>query len=166
MIRVKLFLLFYIIQSYSSYLEFRNVPNLDNTNFRDYSTLHFDVTSLLVCAQFCLQHDRCRSFSFRKDQSHCVTHDTKFTSTSSGTDEQGWKYYSSRYSLLCMDNWCTGHSLQGIVSSDRYSTSFIQNWAKEKYRRMFQIQKSGDKTSSGEIGLDTGTHASPKVGQD
>ena len=27
-------------------------------------------------------------------------------------------------------------------------------------------QKSGDKTSSGEIGLDIGTHASPKVGQD
>ena len=26
--------------------------------------------------------------------------------------------------------------------------------AKEKYRGMFEIQKSGDKTSSGEIGLD------------
>ena len=38
--------------------------------------------------------------------------------------------------------------------------------AKEKYRGMFEIQKSGDKTSSGEIGLDTRTHASPKVGQD
>ena len=31
---------------------------------------------------------------------------------------------------------------------------------------MFIIQKSGDKTSSGEIGLDIRTHASPKVGQD
>ena len=31
---------------------------------------------------------------------------------------------------------------------------------------MFKIQKSGDKTSSGEIGLDIRTHASPKVGQD
>ena len=30
----------------------------------------------------------------------------------------------------------------------------------------FEIQKSGDKTSSGEIGLDIRTHASPKVGQD
>ena len=30
---------------------------------------------------------------------------------------------------------------------------------------MFEIQKSGDKTSSGEIGLDIRTHASPKVGQ-
>ena len=31
---------------------------------------------------------------------------------------------------------------------------------------MFEIQKSGDKTSSGGIGLDIRTHASPKVGQD
>ena len=31
---------------------------------------------------------------------------------------------------------------------------------------MFKIRKSGDKTSSGEIGLDIRTHASPKVGQD
>ena len=34
--------------------------------------------------------------------------------------------------------------------------------AKEKYGGMFEIQKSGDKTSSGEIGLDIRTHASPK----
>ena len=38
--------------------------------------------------------------------------------------------------------------------------------AKEKYRGVFEIQKPGDKTSSGEIGLDIRTHASPKVGQD
>ena len=38
--------------------------------------------------------------------------------------------------------------------------------AKEKYRGMFEIQKSEDKTSSGEIGLDIRTHTSPKVGQD
>ena len=38
--------------------------------------------------------------------------------------------------------------------------------AKEKYRGVFEIQKSGDKTSTGEIGLDIRTHASPKVGQD
>ena len=31
---------------------------------------------------------------------------------------------------------------------------------------MFEIQRSGDKTSSGEIGLDIRTHVSPKVGQD
>ena len=31
---------------------------------------------------------------------------------------------------------------------------------------MFETQKSGDKTSSGEIGLDIRTLASPKVGQD
>ena len=38
--------------------------------------------------------------------------------------------------------------------------------AKQKYRQMFQTQKSGNKTSSGEIGLDIRTHVSPKVGQD
>ena len=42
----------------------------------------------------------------------------------------------------------------------------IYTQAKEKYRGVFEIQKSGDKTSSGEIGLDIRTHASPKVGQD
>ena len=31
---------------------------------------------------------------------------------------------------------------------------------------MFETQKSGNKTSSGEIGLNIRTHASPKVGQD
>ena len=35
--------------------------------------------------------------------------------------------------------------------------------AKQKYRGMFETQKSGNKTSSGEIGH---TLASPKVGQD
>ena len=38
--------------------------------------------------------------------------------------------------------------------------------AREKYRGMFEIRKSGDKTSSGEIGFQIRTHASPKVGQD
>ena len=38
--------------------------------------------------------------------------------------------------------------------------------AKEKYRVMFETQKSGNKTSSGDIGLNIRTHASPKVGQD
>ena len=35
--------------------------------------------------------------------------------------------------------------------------------AKEKNRGMPEIQKSGDKTSPGEIGLDIRTHSSPKV---
>ena len=38
--------------------------------------------------------------------------------------------------------------------------------AKQKYRWMFETQKSGNKTSSGEIGLNIRTHASPKVGED
>ena len=38
--------------------------------------------------------------------------------------------------------------------------------AKEKYRGVFEIQRSGDKTMSGKIGLDIRTHASPKAGQE
>ena len=37
---------------------------------------------------------------------------------------------------------------------------------KQKYRGMFETQKSGNKTSSGEIGLNIRTFASPKVVQD
>ena len=44
--------------------------------------------------------------------------------------------------------------------------TYSWNEAKEKYRGMFEIQKSGDKKSSWEIGLDIRAHASPKVGQD
>ena len=45
-------------------------------------------------------------------------------------------------------------------------TEDTRSQAKEKYRGVFEIQRTGDKTSSGEIGLDIRTHASPKVGQD
>ena len=38
--------------------------------------------------------------------------------------------------------------------------------AKQKYRGMFETQKCGNKTSSGEIGLNITTLASPNVGQD
>ena len=37
---------------------------------------------------------------------------------------------------------------------------------KQKYRGMFETQKSGNKTSSGGIRLNIRTLASPKVGQD
>ena len=37
---------------------------------------------------------------------------------------------------------------------------------KQKYRGMFETQKSGSKTSSGDIGLNIRTLASPKEGQD
>ena len=50
-----------------------------------------------------------------------------------------------------------------------YPAKLFDTWipqSKEKYRGMFEIQKSGDKTSSGEIGLDIITHVSHKVGQD
>ena len=51
-------------------------------------------------------------------------------------------------------------------NSLRYSEILWWENAKEKYRGIFEIQKSGDKTSLEEIGLDIRTHASPKVGQD
>ena len=52
------------------------------------------------------------------------------------------------------------------------SAHFIQNQIsslnkqKQKYRGMFETQKSRNKTSSGDIGLNIWTPASPKVGQD
>ena len=45
-----------------------------------------------------------------------------------------------------------------------YITTSIKQ--KQKYRGMFETQKSGNKTSSGYIGLNIRTLASPKVGQD
>ena len=38
--------------------------------------------------------------------------------------------------------------------------------SKREVPRVYEIQKSGNKTSSGEICLNIRTHASPKVGQD
>ena len=38
--------------------------------------------------------------------------------------------------------------------------------AKQKYRGVFETQKSENKTSTGDIGLDIRTHASPEMGQD
>ena len=37
---------------------------------------------------------------------------------------------------------------------------------KQKYQGIFETEKSGNKTSSGNIGLNIRTFASPKVGQD
>ena len=44
--------------------------------------------------------------------------------------------------------------------------SISKQGANDKYRGMFETQKSGNKTSSRKIGLDIRTHASPNVGQD
>ena len=49
------------------------------------------------------------------------------------------------------------------MAIDGYSSYKKQ---KQKYRGMFETQKSRNKTSSGEIGLNIRTLASPKVGQD
>ena len=52
--------------------------------------------------------------------------------------------------------------------TDFYLNHFTEkrNKAKQKYRGMFEPQKSGNKTNLGEIGLNIRTHAGPKVGQD
>ena len=57
-------------------------------------------------------------------------------------------------------NFCHGHEQNPINALRPLSE------AKQKYRGMFENQKSGNKTSSGEIGLDIRTYASPKVGHD
>ena len=54
--------------------------------------------------------------------------------------------------------------LQRVLALSHGENGFMKG--KEKYRGIFEIQKSGDKTSSGEIGLDIRTHASPNVEQD
>ena len=46
------------------------------------------------------------------------------------------------------------------------SLSGLDTKQKQKYRGMFETQKSRNKTSSGDIGLNIRTLASPKVGQD
>ena len=43
---------------------------------------------------------------------------------------------------------------------------YIIKSKKQKYRGMFESQKSGNKTSLGEIGLNIRTLANPQVGQD
>ena len=71
--------------------------------------------------------------------------------------------FSMQVIILCS---CINTTLlynQTVWVTEQYEHVFK---AKEKYRGVFEIQKSGDKTSSGEIGLDIRTHASPKVGQD
>ena len=48
----------------------------------------------------------------------------------------------------------------------RYARACSSYEQKQKYRGMFETQKSRNKTSSGDIGLNIRTIASPKVGQD
>ena len=45
-------------------------------------------------------------------------------------------------------------------------SSLAKQKKNHKYRGMFETQKTGNKTSSGEIGLNIRRLASPKVGQD
>ena len=53
---------------------------------------------------------------------------------------------------------CVSHLYKLLVSKCRENTFQMRFIVKEKYRGMFEIQKSRDKTSSREIGLDIRTH--------
>ena len=53
-----------------------------------------------------------------------------------------------------------------VSVADAQHRMYHDEEAKQEYRGLFETQKSGNKTSSGEIGLDIRTHANPKVGQD
>ena len=55
-------------------------------------------------------------------------------------------------------------NLMAIIVHIHFNTSKEQNRSTEGY--MFETQKSGSKTRSGEIGINIRTHASPKMGQD
>ena len=64
------------------------------------------------------------------------------------------------------ENYSTGPKIKlnlRIPLTHKIIYSEFQFKAKEKYRGVFEIQRSGDKTSSGEIGLDIRTYASPKM---
>ena len=54
--------------------------------------------------------------------------------------------------------------LANVVKQDMTFSKHLE--AKQKYLGMFETPKSGNKTSSGEIGLNILTPASPKVRQD
>ena len=76
-------------------------------------------------------------------------------------------YYTKTNMLHSQRNWIMG-LLQHVLKTVLYMNAILRRTKNKawEYRGMFEIQKSGDKTSSGEIGLDIRTHASPKVGQD
>ena len=76
------------------------------------------------------------------------------------------KHGFKEFFLMKRFSFCMLLSSLHISNPKTHKINLIWCKAKEKYRGVFEIQKSGDKTSSGEIGLDIRTHASPKVGQD
>ena len=82
----------------------------------------------------------------------------------------GLKIFCQIFTLLPLGHPCfINTSCLDEVKQKRYfflSKHSLTAKQKQKYRGMFETQKSGDKTSSGEIGINIRTLASPKVGQD
>ena len=66
----------------------------------------------------------------------------------------------------CLYIYIVFHVYDSKVTRGKGGIHVALYWAKTEYRGMIETQKSGDKTSSGEIGLNIRTLASPKVGQD
>ena len=62
-------------------------------------------------------------------------------------------------------NTCSSY-LDLLLSIGRDGRISFYDKAKQKYSGIIESQKSGNKTSSWEIGLNIKTHTSPKVGQD
>ena len=65
-------------------------------------------------------------------------------------------------------NICERETSYCLIRSPYRPKNFLNDdfKQKQKYRGMFETQKSKNKTSSGDIGLNIRTFASPKVGQD
>ena len=71
-----------------------------------------------------------------------------------------------RYLRIVMSFQRVAHLANMCINATTFRRLWRNKDAKEKYRGVFEVQRSGDKTSSGEMGLDIRTRASPKVGQD
>ena len=88
-----------------------------------------------------------------------MSHDSKGIATDSITDRQmGQKL------RRCYMPWSFNKSWALYISMDLLTVSADKQ--KQKYRGMPETQKSRNKTSSGDIGLNIRTLASPKAGQD
>ena len=72
---------------------------------------------------------------------------------------------SERYDLPMIEPWVEGWYLISVTVFLLWQ-NYSKQKKKQKYRGMFKTQKSGNKTSSREIGLNIRTLASPRVGQD
>ena len=75
--------------------------------------------------------------------------------------------YERKKDIIVHSQVCVFRSIAKLSHIDSLDSYWqIYFYAKGKYRGIIEIQKLGDKTSSGEINLDIRTYASSKIGQD